>query len=162
MRFWAGVFLVVLVAVFLACKPTHQTQPAPPPKVTVTFTTDANGKLAWTIPPSALDHTKGDLLEWRNNSVTDVLVCMKDPDPPGRAFVPTSFAVPVGTSVPVRVRSGAKPTISGKYEHEFYPFDALSTEDCSGIPSEENIFTGPNTNTLNGGITSMPRTITVQ
>jgi hypothetical protein len=70
-------------------------------------------------------------------------------DPALRAFVPMSFDVPNGMTVPAHVRSVAAVTNPPKYEHGFYALDTLSdgpVDDClASPPTGENILTPPKT-----------------
>lgn len=113
-----GAFLLVLSASFLACKGPH-------PKYTVTISGSNGSYGSSNSPAGAVTLTRGnhDMVEWRNKSDADMLVCIDQPsDPAGRAFAPTFMYVPMGGSAfSGPVRTGAKLSTEG-YIHG-YSFD---------------------------------------
>jgi len=137
-RFCVGGSILVLSGVFLDCKRPH-------PKLTITFTGTGDSTSSTQAPPADAPEDKGkliignhDLLEWRNNSDTDTLVCMVETDLDGRAFAATFFYVPIGSSVfSGPVRPHAKSSNPSVYDHTFtWISDPSSSpvDDC-GKPS---------------------------
>jgi len=119
--FCVGAPLLVMAGMYRDCLPQ------PHPKLIITFTGTGTGDKiesaqtpAEGAPDGYLNKSNHDLLEWRNKSDTDLLVCMVDPDPGGRAFVSTFFYVPMGSSVMSGpVRHDATPSVVGTNEHKY-------------------------------------------
>ena len=87
--FCAGTSLLVFAGMYDACKPRPLSLPTVSPNLTITFTSNGTTIVSAQTPLNGTLSIKNrDILAWVNNSGTDLLVCMEEPNPLGRALSP--------------------------------------------------------------------------